>query len=300
MAVQDVINGALGVSLAYELAQVLPPRLGGWFTDRIGGAMARFKRTGLVRAARANQWIVQGGRLSTAQLDQATRAVFQSTARNQYDYYHLINNPQAILNQVEIDPTFQRRIEQSRTGRQGQLLITPHFRNFDLAGRAAALYGLRTQVLSYPQPQAGYRLQNRLRNLDGIEITPISISALRKAANRLENGGTVLTSADRPMSEPSYRPTFFGRPAALPIGYVRLALKANVPVFVFYGQNLPDGRLRVMSSEPITMRPYPDRALEYTRNAEAVLEQIEALIRQAPEQWSMFYPVWPEVLNEIP
>jgi lauroyl/myristoyl acyltransferase len=42
------------------------------------------------------------------------------------------------------------------------------------------------------------------------------------------------------------------------------------------------------------MEPYPNPVDEIERNAEAVLKPVENWIRQAPEQWSMFYPVWPD------
>jgi predicted LPLAT superfamily acyltransferase len=35
-------------------------------------------------------------------------------------------------------------------------------------------------------------------------------------------------------------------------------------------------------------------------NTEMVLKVAEGYIRQAPYQWAMFYPVWPEALNEMP
>ena len=54
-----------------------------------------------------------------------------------------------------------------------------------------------------------------------------------------------------------------------------------------------------MALDPIQLRRYENRSDEVVRNAETVLVKIEALIRQAPEMWSMFYPVWPEALEEI-
>ena len=57
----------------------------------------------------------------------------------------------------------------------------------------------------------------------------------------------------------------------------------------------PNGRLRVWALGPIPMRPDEDLQRETTRNAEAILAAAEEIIRPAPQQWSMFYPVWPDV-----
>ena len=35
-------------------------------------------------------------------------------------------------------------------------------------------------------------------------------------------------------------------------------------------------------------------------NSERVLAEIEFRIRENPTQWAMFYPVWPDALNELP
>jgi len=300
LAVQDAINGLFGVSLAYGLAQALPPRLGRWTASRLGGAIGRMKKMSQVRAARANQWVVSGEKLSGTELDGATRAVFHSTGRCLYDYYHHLQRPETILKLVDFNPAFEECIRRSREGCQSQLLVIPHCSNFDLVGRAAALKGMRYQVLSHPQPQSGYRRQNEVRNFMGVEVTPVSNESLRQAAERLRGGGTVLTGADRPLSEVKYRPLFFGRASNLPTGYVRLALKERAAVIVVSGITLPDGRYQAWASEPVRMKAGNDPAAETLRNTEAVLEVIEDLIRQAPQQWSMFYPVWPEAYREIP
>jgi hypothetical protein len=48
------------------------------------------------------------------------------------------------------------------------------------------------------------------------------------------------------------------------------------------------------------MRPCPDLYTATVENAEKVLSAAEAFILQAPRQWSMFYSVWPEVIDEVP
>jgi lauroyl/myristoyl acyltransferase len=45
------------------------------------------------------------------------------------------------------------------------------------------------------------------------------------------------------------------------------------------------------------MQSGPDLKTAIEANAERVLVEAEKFIRLAPNQWSMFYPVWPEVEN---
>jgi lauroyl/myristoyl acyltransferase len=48
------------------------------------------------------------------------------------------------------------------------------------------------------------------------------------------------------------------------------------------------------------MEPDDDLHKEILKNAEPVLEVAAGYIRQAPTQWSMYYPLWPEALTKAP
>ena len=298
MAFQEVINGPAGISLALGLAQVMPPRQGHWLAKRLGSRFAQLRKNTQVEAVEANQSIVGQGKLSSADLRRITQATFQATARCLYDFYHNIDRPKSILELVEIDSSLKKRIEEHRTGKHGLLMASLHYSNFDLALRAAVLSGLRTQVLSLARPVTGTRLQNRIRDLDGMEITPISFTSLQRALRRLKNGGIVVTGIDRPTNDSRFRPVFFGRPSSLPVGYIQLALKADVPVVVVTGRTLADGHYCVQASDPIPMRRFKDTNEEVLWNTEEILRVVEQIIRWDPKQWSMFYPVWPDTASQ--
>jgi KDO2-lipid IV(A) lauroyltransferase len=97
-----------------------------------------------------------------------------------------------------------------------------------------------------------------------------------------------------------YCPRFFGRPASMPVLHILLALKTNAPVVVTAAIMRPDGIYQFFASDFIAMQPHSDRHTEILLNAERVLSVAEGFIRQAPQQWAMFYPVWPEALEEMP
>jgi len=303
MAGGEFLISPFAVRLGLGLARLLPLGAGRWVGEQLGLIVARQRGSEKVRAVKANQWVVSGGTLSPAELEQRARAVYRANGRCLYDFYHHLQNPAGLRQLVDISPAFQACIERSRRGRS-QFLLIPHFSNFDLVGRAAALAGLHMQVLSYAQPPAGYRLQNRLRKVEGTEITPISVDALRQALDRLRAGGTVLTAIDRPTPDPARtmdsRPSFFGRPADLPTGYLRIAMSARAPLVVIYGHTRTDGRYWLCASDPMDPPPAGADAGSIKRRAEEILEIVARLIRQSPEQWSMFYPVWPEAFSEIP
>ncbi len=174
--------------------------------------------------------------------------------------------------------------------------------NFDLIGRAVVLRGLPLHILSYPQPNGGYRWQNELRQLPNMLVTPMSIEALRQASDTLRANRVVITGVDRPLPNPDakYRPRFFGLPSAMPVFHVRLALKHNLPVIVLSGHRQKNGRYCLWASEPIWMKRSTDLIEETVTNAEKVLTVIADFIRKYPQQWAMFYPVWPQVRASVP
>jgi len=297
---QSLIYSRFAVALGLGISQALPPRYGYRLADWGARLVASRKRSAIVRAIRINQWVVRGENLSASELDRAVHQVLTLHARGLYDYFHNLNRPDEVLRLVSFSPDFQTLFDRLLNGGGPALLVTPHMSNFDLAGRALALRGLRFQVLSYPQPPGAYRWQNRLRQESGMEVTPISMSALQQARARLQAGGVVLTGLDRPVSETRYMPRFFGRPAALPVFYVRLALQLGLPVWVVACMKIAHQEYQIVVRPPVTMRSFDNLEEALVKNAEAVLQEAEALIRQAPEQWAMFYPVWPEVEAALP
>ncbi len=296
MSLEGFLNGPASMSLAFGLSRAIPPRLGLWLADQIGFIVSQQRKSSQIMAVEANQSVVGQGRLTVPKLRQITKATFQSKARNIYDFYHYFDNPKSIREMVEIDPSFLCIIEQQRKNQKGLVIVSPHFSNFDLALRAAILAGMRAQVLVYSQIFFGYRFQNQIRGLEGLELTLPSFSGLQKALQRLKNGGIVITGVDRPINGNRYRPIFFGRPSSLPVSHVQLALKADVPVMVVSGKTLPDGHYCIQASDPIPMQRFNDHDEEALWNAEQILKVIEPIIRWDPKQWSMFYRVWPETI----
>lgn len=283
-----------------------------WFVKpRVGYPLARWAadiisdrhRALMVRAVRSNQWVINDMRITAQQLNALVRETFRSSAHSLYEFWHLFSDPQAVLDRVDFEPSFLECIQRARKKESGTLLVAPHMSNFDLIGRAAALRGLELHLLSYPQPPGGYRWQNRLRQLPGMLVTPMSIEALHQASQTLRDNRVVLTGVDRPLptdENAKYRPRFFGRPASLPVFHIRLALKHNLPITVIGGARKPDGCYTVWASDPIPMQRRKDLIEETVQNAEAILALIAENVRRAPDQWAMFYPVWPEILDKVP
>jgi KDO2-lipid IV(A) lauroyltransferase len=143
-------------------------------------------------------------------------------------------------------------------------------------------------------PDLGTRVVNWLRTRRGILMTPIDLRSLRLAVERLRKGGVVMTGVDRPVSRDDEPIQFFDAPARMPTGHVRLALQTGARVVVACCLQDPDGKYALRLGPPLEMETTGNRAEDVRHNARRVLAIIEDMIRQAPDQWLMFVPVWPD------
>lgn len=297
----------MGVGLAYGLGRVVPPSLGLRLADWIGRGLSRQRGQAMVRAVRCNQWVVSGGQLNGPALDRAVRDTFSHTAYTLYTYYHQLSQVKDGVSKAVILDLPQKFLEillDAQASQTGLIVVGLHMGNFDLIMQAAArLAGeqanLRGLVLSFPEPGKGYQWQNKLRQQPNLEIIPASLAAIRKAEQWLAGGGVVLSGLDRPLPDMKYRPHFFGRPASLPVLHVPLALRSKAPVLVVAVLLQPDKTYQLMISDLYKMKEYPDRQKEILVNAETLLEAGENFIRRSPQQWSMYYPVWPDAVAEM-
>jgi len=297
---QTFINSRFGIGLILAIGKLIPPKFGFILADWAAKKIASRKESQMVRALRANQWIVTGQKLTTEELDAQVQDTFCHIAHVQYDLYHNLDNHQATLERMVLSPKLVGILNSRRDGSEGTMILAPHLSNFDLAGRAMALNGYDIQVLSYPQPHGGYQWQNRLRKEVGIDVSPMSTESLRRAKARLNAGGFVISGLERPLLETNYHPKFFGYPAPVPVFYVRLALQTNSAMLVITCVGTPEEDYILECSDLIYLRSFKDPVQEIEKNAEKVLKAAEPFIRAHPEQWAMNYPLWSFALDQMP
>ena len=102
----------------------------------------------------------------------------------------------------------------------------------------------------------------------------------------------MLTGVDRPVGDEEAAVEFFGRPALLPTGHVRLALKTDAAILVAGPYCDRPGHTVVRISPPLEMVRTGDRDEDLQVNLRRVTGWLEKFIRSWPEQWAMFMPVW--------
>jgi KDO2-lipid IV(A) lauroyltransferase len=299
-SIERLINSPVALKFTASIAQAIPPRLGYSIARLAARWISSQRDSGQVRAVRSNQWIIAGERSCSHSLDLAVQAVFQNSARSIYELYHYGQAPGLFEQMYTCDPSFQVISGRPEFDRRGLVIAGLHMAGFDLGLRWLCMGLIKPLVLTIPNPEGGRQMEFKTRQKTGMKLVPGSINGLRKAVRYLQQGGMVATGIDRPVPESDRRPRFFGRQAALPSHHIFLALKAQVPVVMVISRLEEDGKYHIYASPFIEMDSFPNRADELRINSEKVLAMAEGFIRQAPQQWLISLPVWPEIMNVVP
>jgi KDO2-lipid IV(A) lauroyltransferase len=297
---QRFFRSSIGVNIGLTLGRIIPLKFGYTLTAIGAKIMARNQNSAMVQALQLNQEVVQGVNPTSDQMRQIVESVFRHAGRCFVDLYHNIQNPIGLKGLSPLNPALERLIIQSQDSSMGAFIVAPHLSNFDLILLAAAYRGLKAQVLTFGNPEGGYKIQNEIRAQTGLNITPVSPEIHRQAVENMKHGGFVVTAVDRPIRRKALKLNFFGRPSPLPAGHIRMALEADVPIIVVAAEMKSDGCYHVNISDPIELIRNNDPDKEIRINAEAVLQILESHIRNNPDQWLMYYPVWPDAARKNP
>jgi KDO2-lipid IV(A) lauroyltransferase len=280
--------------LSMFISRHTPDKLGDRIAWALAGMVCRFK-PGIYGILRANLGQVIGFDSEKA-LNQTARQVFYTAVRSYYDLYRVMQLPrEEAVATVELTESARQVTSWMRKRERGAVMVFPHLGNFDLGGLALAAHIPELQMLTLPDPPAGFQLSNELRERSGLLVTPLTPGALRQAMRTLRAGGVLGVAGDRPVSELDEPVPFFGRPARVPSGHVRLALKTDavlVPGCCFLSFETKTYTIHL--DPPRELIRSGDRDRDTRVNMRWVLDALEEIIRERLGQWQMFVPVWTE------
>jgi lauroyl/myristoyl acyltransferase len=294
-----VASSPLAMRMGMFLGRHTPQRIGHRLAWWAAGAICRLKPA-VYEIVRSNLRQVLGPGSDEQELARTARGVFYTAICGYFDLFRALQLPEVeIAGQVDVPEETKAVARSLREREEGAVIVFPHLGSFDLAGHAMASYVPEVQLLSLPDPPAGFEMLNESRRLTGISVTPLSSTALRQAIKLLRRGGVVSVAGDRPVSELDDPTLFFGRPARVPSGHVRLALKTGAVVSIAYCVLSPETqRYTVYLEPPMEMIRTGNREEDVQVNMRRILEELERLIRRWADQWQMFVPVWPELAGE--
>ena len=295
---RHIVSGPRAVRLGMFLGGHVPEGMGRRLSRWGAGLVCRL-RPAVYRIVHANLQQVLGPGASREELEQKARQVFYYALRGYFDLFRALHLPvEQLAAQVDL-PGETRLAARTLWNREGgAIVVFPHLSNFDLGGHAFLSLLPETQLFTLPDPSPGFQMINESRNREGVAITPLSSAALRQSIRLLRRGGVVAVAGDRPVSDLDEPVPFFGRPAPVPSGHVRLAVKTGAAVAIAYCILSPETNRYTMYLEPaMDLIRTGNQDEEVALNLRRILDALERVISRWAEQWLMFVPVWPELMQ---
>jgi len=179
---------------------------------------------------------------------------------------------------------------------RGVLLITPHLGNWEFGGPLLTRRGIPLHVITLAEPGRGLtEMRQASRARQGIETLVIGQDAFAfvEVIKRLQSGATVALLVDRPPAPSAVTVELFGRPFQASIAAAELARASGAALVpVILPRVGPAYAAHVLPEIPY------DRAALGHREARReltgkIMRAFEPALRQHPDQWYHFVPVWP-------
>jgi KDO2-lipid IV(A) lauroyltransferase len=175
---------------------------------------------------------------------------------------------------------------------KGVVMTSAHFGNIEVVLYAMLLRGLPITIpAERVEPPELFDYLSALRMSQGLKIIPID-GPMLDLFRTLRRGGVAGVAGDRNLSEAGTVVEFFGAPARLPDGHVRLAMRTGAPLILGFSQRLGRDSYRARFWPHFCI---PETGSEDDRLAAGmayVVKGLEETIRAHPEQWVVTVPMW--------
>jgi KDO2-lipid IV(A) lauroyltransferase len=291
---QQLVTTEFGTRAWLALGAV-PPRMGYAFGRWLTRQLYRRKQGVVYRVLFDNQQRILGPRASEQDVDAAVAAVLRHAGITNYDMVRTLRGGEAaIVESIDLHEQFWPAFLAARATGRGILICGCHLSNFNLGFLSfAAQSDIPVQVLSATATAGGFGVMGDLRSRGALEDTPISPTALKKAMTRLREGGAAVIGVDWPLPDATDHAPFFGQSSLLSSGFIRLALNAGALLLPMGARWTPQRGYHALTCPAMELERTGNRDRDIAVNAQRLFSIVENWIRQAPDQWLMYHPIWP-------
>jgi phosphatidylinositol dimannoside acyltransferase len=189
-------------------------------------------------------------------------------------------------------------IEEGLARGKGVILALPHLGGWEWGGAWMALQGHRLMaVVERIEPPELLEWFADQRAAIGIDVVPLGPDVSRVVLRALRDNRIVCLLSDRDIEGDGVEVDFFGERTSLPGGPATLALRTGatlVPAAVYFR---PGRDHRGVVRPPIAAERTGRLREDIARITQLLADELESLIRAAPEQWHLLQPNWPSDRN---
>jgi lauroyl/myristoyl acyltransferase len=290
------------VTPSYRAASRLACALPGPLVEAVApalGSLAALRDTDRRRMVERHQRRVDPS-LSGPALAARVRAVYRSYARYYGESFRL---PSVSAEELDARLTYEgyEHIVAAREAGVGPMLVLPHLGSWEwCAYWLTRVAGVPvTAVVERLEPPALFEWFVRFRESIGMHIVPLGPQAGRELVAAIKERHVIALLVDRDISGGGVEVSFFGEKTTLPSGPAVLALRTGAPLLPTAVYDRGRGHHGVVRP-PIPVERRGSFRDDVARITQAMADELESLIRAAPEQWHLMQPNWPSDRDLVP
>ena len=185
-------------------------------------------------------------------------------------------------------------LEAARDRGRGVVIALPHVGSWEWGGSFlhSLGYGM-TAVAEELEPPELFEWFKKKRESIGIRIEPLNEHAGTVLLEVLRGGGVVGLLCDRDLQGNGVDVDFFHERVTMPAGPATLALRTGATLLTAACYSGPGNDHHAVVSPPIDVTRQGRLRQDVARVTQLIAQNLEGLIRRAPEQWHVLQPVFP-------
>lgn len=237
--------------------------------------------------------------LSGRRLEAAVDASFASYARYWAESFRLPSIPISRLD-AEFSWEGYEHVVDARAHGHGAIIALPHLGGWEWAAFwLAALEKVPvTAIVEQLSPPELFMWFVQLRESLGMNVVPLGPNAGRESLKALRMSHVLCLLSDRDIEGNGVEVEFFGERTTIPAGPAMLAFRTGAPLLptaIYFERR---GHKAVVKP-PLVVERQGKLRDDVQRVSQNLAYALEALIRQAPEQWHLMSPNWPSDVGTV-
>jgi KDO2-lipid IV(A) lauroyltransferase len=236
---------------------------------------------------------ILGPDCSPPELERRTRLAFNNILYNYFDLFRLPALTDEAVDQLVTVEGWEN-VEAALALAQGKgiVMTSAHLGNIEVVLYAMLRRGLKITIpVERVEPPELFEYLSQLRMSKGLNLIPVD-GPLLHLIRTLKKGGVAGLAGDRDITATGQVVEFFGYPAQMPDGHVRLALKTKAPLVIGFSYRKPDHSYCAYFLPPFLPLATGTEEERVAAGIRFVLDKMEEAIFRSPEQWAVTVPIW--------
>lgn len=280
------------------IARAMPPVMAGGVA-RVGGLGAAYVSPARRAQVERNLRRIYGPDFGGLALRRAVDKTFESYARYWAESFRLPGTSLAVLD-AGMEHEGVEYLDAALAAGRGAVMAIPHLGGWEWVGfwEAQVRQHPMTVIVEQLEPPELFEWFVDLRRSFGMHVVPLGPDAAGHVVRALKANHVVCLLCDRDIGGGGIEVDFFGERTRLPAGPATLALRTGAPLIPTAAYFKGRGHLGVCRP-PIPTDRQGSLREDVARITQVVADELEVLIRRAPEQWHLMQPNWPSDYEAI-